>query len=44
MNLCKDGMFWCAFELVSGVGLAVLFVIFIAVMLGFFDGYERKDK
>jgi hypothetical protein len=30
-------MFWCAFELVFGIGLAVLALIFLAAMTGLFD-------
>lgn len=36
-DLCKDGMFQCAFDLVFGVGLAVLVLIFISAMMGMFD-------
>ena len=36
-DLCQEGMFTCAFELVFGVGLAVIALLFIAGLLGFFD-------
>lgn len=36
-NLCQEGMFACAFELVFGVGLAVIALLFIAGLLGFLD-------
>ena len=34
MELCKDGMFWCAFELGIGAGVAVF--IFILWVLSVF--------
>lgn len=34
---CEYGIFLCAFEAVLGVGFAVLALMFIAAMLGFFD-------
>lgn len=37
MNLCENGMFLCAFELVFGIGLAAIALLFIAAMLGLFD-------
>lgn len=37
MELCKDGMFWCAFELVCGLGTGVIALIVFAAMLGLFD-------
>ena len=32
--MCDQGMFWCAFDLVFGVGAAILALIVIAIMLG----------
>ena len=31
--MCSDGMFWCAFELVTGVGLGAVVVLWIYAML-----------
>jgi hypothetical protein len=39
--MCNDGMFWCAFEIVAGLGLGVLFVLFCAAMLGFHFGKDQ---
>lgn len=44
MDLCKDGMFWCAFELVFGVGLAVIALLFIWAMVGLSFESETKEK
>lgn len=42
--MCTDGMFWCAFELVFGVGAAIIVLSIAAGMLGLFDHLEDKDK
>lgn len=42
--MCTDGMFWCAFELVFGVGAALIALIVIAAMLGLFDHLKEKEK
>lgn len=34
---CEYGIFLCVFEGVFGAGFAVLALMFIAAMLGFFD-------
>ena len=39
-NLCTNGMFACAFEFVAGIGLALVFVIFVAACLGISFGKE----
>ena len=44
MDLCKDGMFWCAFELVFGIGAGVIALIVVAAFLGLFDNLEFKEK
>lgn len=44
MELCKDGMFWCAFELVCGLGTGVIALIVFAAMLGLFDNIEFRGK
>ena len=36
-DLCKTGMLDCAFEVVFGAGMAVILLILICAMLGFFD-------
>jgi len=38
-NLCSTGMFWCAFDLVFGVGLGVLALVVVAGLAGI-----RKDS
>jgi hypothetical protein len=43
MNLCAEGMFYCAFELVFGVGLAIIALVCIAVMLGIFDLFGGRN-
>lgn len=40
MDLCQSGMFWCAFELVFGIGAAVIALLFLAAGLGM----EFPDK
>ena len=44
MNLCTDGMFWCAFELVFGIGAAVIALILLAAGLGMEFTSCRKEK
>ena len=44
MELCKDGMFQCAFELVFGVGLAVIALIVISTLLGISWGKSDEKR
>lgn len=39
--MCNDGMFWCAFDLVFGIGAAVLALIFVASLMGVTWGKEE---
>jgi hypothetical protein len=41
-DLCGDGMFWCAFDIVFGVGAAVIVLIIIAALLGLLDHLGEK--
>lgn len=43
MELCKDGMFWCAFELVLGIGAGVAVFIFILWVLSVFAEHCRAS-
>lgn len=36
-NLCTEGMFWCAFELVFGIGAGLIALLLICAFLGMFD-------
>ena len=44
MPLCQDGMFWCAFELIFGIGAAVIALIIFAALVGidFSNGKEGE--
>ena len=42
MILCQEGMFWCVFEFVFGIGAAILVLLVIATLMGF--DFSQKDK
>lgn len=42
MSLCTNGMFWCAFELVFGIGAAVVVLLLIAAGIGI-EFHQTKE-